>query len=81
MSGEPGDFRVICDYSGFKCWASETVKTWNGFRVLRRFAGEETSRHPQDLVRPVREDTRVPNARPEATDTFLGVNDVTAASL
>lgn len=74
MSGDeqrPGDWRVICDYSGFKCWASETVLTWNGFRVLRRFAGEETRRHPQDLVRGRTDDQRVPWARPEPTDVFL----------
>lgn len=83
MSGEqrPGDYRVICDYSGFKAWASDCVKTWNGFYVLRQFAGEETRRHPQELVRGRAENTRVPIARPEATDTFLGVNDVTAEDL
>lgn len=84
MSGHeqrPGDFRVICDFSGFKCWASETVKTWNGLRVLRRFAGEETRRHPQESVRGRREDTSVPDPRPEGADVFLGVNDVTPESL
>jgi hypothetical protein len=83
MIGEQrvGDYRVICDLSGFKCWASETVMTWNGLRVLRRFAGTETSRHPQDFVRGVKDDQSVPNPRPEAGDTFLGVNDVTASSL
>ena len=84
MSGHeqrPGDHLVICDYSGFKVWASETVKTWNGFRVHRRFVGEEQQRHPQDLIRPVPERVGVPNGRPEATDDFLTVNEVTASSL
>lgn len=84
MSGHeqrPGDFRVICDYSGFKCWASETAMTWNGYRVLRRFLGAEASRHPQELVRGVTDDPSVRNPRPEATDTFLEPTDVTPSSL
>jgi hypothetical protein len=84
MSGHEqriGDYRVICDYSGFKCWASETVTTWNGYRVLRRFIGSEVSRHPQDLVRGVSEDPSVKNARPEAADTFLNPGDITPSSL
>jgi len=84
MSGHeqrPGDWLCICDYSGFKCWASETVKTWNGFRVLKRFAGEETQRHPQDLVRGKPDNQGVPWARPEPTDTFLSPGDVTPDDL
>ena len=83
MSGEqrPGDWRVICDYSGFKCWASETVKTWNGYRVLRRFAGEETQRHPQEFVRGRPDNQRVAWSRPEATDVFLSPGDVTSEDL
>lgn len=76
-----GDYRVICDYSGFKVWASECVKTWDGYLVHRRFAGEETRRHPQDLVRGRPERTVAPNARPEPTDTFLSVGQVTPDSL
>lgn len=77
----PGDYRVICDYSGFKCWASETVKTWDGFRVLKRFAGQETQRHPQELVRGKADNQTVPWSRPEATDTFLSPGDVTPEDL
>jgi hypothetical protein len=65
-----GDHRVICDFSGFKCWASETVMTYNGFRVLARFAGEETQAHPQDRPRTVRESPGPPNPRPEGTDVY-----------
>lgn len=66
-----GDYRVICDFSGFKCWASETGMTWDGYRVLKRFLGSEYTRHPQDLVRGVADDPSVRNPRPEAPDTFL----------
>lgn len=75
------DYHVICDFSGFKCWASETALTWNKLRVHRRFLGEEAVRQPQDLVRGVRDDPSVPNPRPEGTDTFVTANQVTPSSL
>lgn len=71
MSGHeqrPGDYRVICDRSGFKCWASDTVIEWNGLRVLRRFS---EARHPQDLITSIPDNGAVKNARPETADVFL----------
>lgn len=64
-----GDWRVICDHSGMKCWASETVMQWNGLRVHKRFA--DLFRHPQDFVRGVADKPQVPWTRPEAADTYL----------
>lgn len=80
MNGEqrPGDHLVICDRSGFKVWASETIVEWNGLRVARRFA--DLSRHPQDSVKGVKDDPSVPNPRPEAADSFI-VTPITAADL
>lgn len=79
--GRAGDHLVICDFSGFKAWASECVRTWDGLVVIRRFAGEETQRHPQEFVRGRIERTVVENARPEATDVFLSPGDVTPSDL
>lgn len=84
MSGHEqriGDHRVICDASGFLAWASDCVKTWDGRYVLKRFAGSETQRHPQDLVRGVPDPQTVPWSRPEAADTFLSPGDVTQDDL
>lgn len=70
MSGDEqriGDYRVICDLSGFKCWASETVVQWNGLRVLRRFADV---RNPQDFLKGVPEGAPPKNTRPEPPDTY-----------
>lgn len=74
MSGHEqrdGDWRVICSLSGFKGWASDCVKLWNGTYALRRFAGSETQRHPQELpyTPPVAEG-RVPWAQPQGADVF-----------
>jgi hypothetical protein len=76
-----GDHKVVCDFSGFVCWASETVMTWNKLRVHRRFVGEEQSRHPQEFVRARADNQSVKNPRGEASDVFLAPGDVTAASL
>jgi hypothetical protein len=71
MKGEArlGDHLVICDRSGFKVWASECIREWNGLLVHRDHA--DRFRQPQDFVRGVKDDPSVRNPRPEATDTFL----------
>lgn len=63
-----GDWKVICDQSGFQCWASETVLQWDGQRVLKRYAEQ---RQPQDFVKGVADRQNVPWTRPEAPDTFI----------
>ena len=74
---KPGDFYRICDLSGRKVRASETVKQWNGLIVHRDWA---EPRNPQDFVRGVADRQAVPDPRPEATDQFVGTNEVTPDS-
>ncbi len=74
----PGDHYVICDVCGFKMRASETRMRWDNLRVCTR---DWEPRHPQDFVRSKRDKMSVPNPRPEATDTFVDVGDVTASDL
>lgn len=83
MSGEqrPGDWRVICQMSGFKGWASDCVKTWDGFYVLKRFAGSEVNRHPQEFVRGRPDNQAVPWTSPEPADVFLSPGDVLPSDL
>ena len=76
-----GDWNVICAFSGFKAKASECVKTWDGQYVLRRFAGSETQRHPQDMPARPRPQRPLPWTQPEATDVFLSPGDVTQDDL
>ncbi|MCR5876933.1 hypothetical protein [Phenylobacterium sp. J367] len=54
------------------------MKQWDGAYVLRRFADQ---RHPQDFVRGIPDNQRVPWASPEPTDTFLSPGDVTQSDL
>lgn len=68
----PGDFWRICDRTGFRVPASETVKEWNGAIVDRRYY---EARHPQDTIRSRPEDLRVPDPRPQRAienETFVG---------
>ena len=81
MSYIAGDPWVYCDMSGFKVRMSNTVKTWNGLRVARRFAGEETRRHPQENIRGVKDVQTVKDGRPEPTDVFVDPGDVTVDDL
>lgn len=74
-----GDYFCRCDRTGFKVPASEVVRQWDGSIVWNRVA---ESRHPQDFVRGVREDTSLPFSRPvNGADRFLGDNEVTADDL
>lgn len=59
--------RAICDASGFKCYADQLVRQWDGAMTLPQFCDK---RNPQDFVTGIKE--RVPSwGRPEATDTFI----------
>lgn len=73
-----GDFNRICDRSGFKVKASETMRTWDGLIVRKE---DWEPRHPQDFVRGRKDHQNVPHARPEATDTFLNPNEVNPGDL
>ena len=68
MSGERPRTVAICDASGFKCYADELVKQWDGARVLPQFVDK---RNPQDFVTGVRDNQTVRVVRPEAVDVFL----------
>ncbi len=73
-----GDYRVICDRSGFKAWRSECRKEWNGRLVLKRFWWR---RNPLDFP-PVIPTPYVPeDQRPEGTDNFVADNEITADDL
>lgn len=75
-----GDHRLIDDITGFKIWASESRKQWNGSITDEK---NYSPRHQQDLIRARRENPGVQNARPEPPDTFIGplTTTVTAAAL
>jgi hypothetical protein len=75
----PGDFWRICDRCGFKYRASETKREWTGLIVCAEKCWEP--RHPQDYVKGTRDRQVVRDPRPEADDSFLTANEVTADDL
>lgn len=78
----PGDYKFVCALSGFVGWASDSALTSEGHRVLRRFLGAEANKHPQEASAPVvRDEGRVPWARPEPAFVFRAATAVTPADL
>jgi hypothetical protein len=69
----PGEWNAICDQCGRKYKASQLRKRWDGLMVCQ---DDWETRHPQDFVRGVKEDTSVPWTRPEPADveTVIAVN-------
>lgn len=59
----------MCDRTGFKVRARETVKEWTG-RIVRTESSEP--RNAQDFVRGVQDYQSVPDARSRQVDFFLG---------
>lgn len=79
-----GDFNAQCDVCGFKFKGSQLKKRWDGLMVCDE---DWEQRHPQELIRPVQDQNRLPWTRPESTnafvtrtDTHLGSVAVTAGS-
>ena len=63
-----GSWNTICDVCGFKFKAEHLKLRWDGLMVDS--ACYET-RHPQELIRPIQDQNKLPWTRPEATDTFI----------
>jgi hypothetical protein len=56
-----GDHNAFCDVCGFKFKASELSKRWDGMMVC---AEDNEVRHPQDLIRSIKEKPAPPFSRP-----------------
>lgn len=69
LSFRPGSFYRTDDRTGFPRRAEETRQQWNGIIV-----GENVwePRQPQDLVRGVKDQQSVPQARPKPPAVFIG---------
>ena len=66
---ETGSWNAICDVCGFKFKAAQLRERWDGLRVCEE---DWETRHPQELIRPINEDTSVPWTSPEGEDVFIG---------
>ena len=68
-----GDYSAICDVCGFKRKASQLAQRWDGLMVCRPEIdpGCWEVRHPQELIRPIQEQNKLPWTRPESADVFI----------
>lgn len=69
-----GDWLVTCDQCGREIWSSEAYHRWDGLIVCE--ADYET-RHPQEMIRGIKDRQGVVFASPEPDDNFLTTNEVT----
>ena len=65
---ELGKWNSICDRCGFKFKNDKLQKEWTGLMVCNECY---ETRHPQDLLRPPKEDSSIPWSRPEPPDIFI----------
>lgn len=73
---QPGSFYRVDDRTGFPQRADRTRKEWTGLIVDE---GVYEARQPQDLVRGVKDQQNVPEARPLAPNVFVGPTFVQTA--
>lgn len=72
-----GNWNAICDVCGFKFKATDLKQRWDGLMVD---SACWEMRHPQELIRPIPDQNKLPWTRPESTDTFTSVTYVNTVS-
>lgn len=62
-----GEWNAICDRCGTKNKSTDLKQDWQGLMLCGKCW---EPRHPQDLIRPIPEQQKLPWTRPEANDTY-----------
>jgi hypothetical protein len=65
-----GQWNSICDVCGFKFKASDIKERWDGYMVCKE---DFELRHPQESIRVLPDQNKLPWTRPEPADTFITV--------
>ena len=65
-----GEINAICDQCSFKFKMSELRRQWNG---LMTCPDCYDTQHPQERIRPIPDQKKLPWTRPEAEDVFVDV--------
>lgn len=63
-----GHWNALCDVCGFKYKDEDLKKRWDGLMVCQK---DWETRHPQDMIRPLPDQQKLPWTRPESTDSFV----------
>lgn len=66
-----GQWSALCDVCGFKFKARDLKQRWDGYMVCRE---DFELRHPQESIRVLPDQNKLPWTRPEPNDTFITVN-------
>ena len=70
-----GQWNALCDVCGMKFKSTELRARWDGLMVCEQ---DWETRHPQELIRPIQDQNKLPWTRPEPQDTFIFVPICTA---
>lgn len=73
-----GSWNWICDVCGFKYKAEQALNRWDGLKVC---SSCWEMRHPQELIRPIKERNSVPWTRPRPESDGSDETITTAADL
>lgn len=68
-----GEWNAVCDVCGFERKSGQLKERWDGLMVCDPIVqiGCWEPRHPQDFIRPVRDQEPLPWTRPETIDEFI----------
>lgn len=64
---QSGQYNTICDVCGFKMKSTDLRRRWDGLMVCQ---DDYETQHPQERIRPIPDQVKLPWTRPEGTDTF-----------
>ena len=64
-----GEWNALCDVCGFKFKASTLKQRWDGLMCC---ASDWEPRHPQEMIRPIPDQNKLPWTRPDPQDMFVG---------
>lgn len=67
-SWKRGQWNALCDVCGFKYKATDLKQRWDGLMVCN---ADWEPRHPQEMIRVLPDQSKLPWTRPEPTDTFV----------
>jgi hypothetical protein len=73
-----GDYKAVCDRTGFRMYASEMRMQWDGVFVRKK---SSEARHPQDVIKSKKDYQTVPIPRPTSDPVFIEVGDVVRGDL
>lgn len=73
-----GEWNALCDVCGFKFKAKDLKDRWDGLKVCNQ---DWEPRHPQELIRPMPDQIKLPWTRPEPQDQFINFGTIDPSTI